>query len=157
MTRAVIATDVSLIVSVERSTHPIQESRAARDDLDAALVLVLDVEGAAVRAQPRPVGVGKAVPPNDSGFVATIDLEGEKQLNHPRLVRRGVGGTLDQGVELGVSREDRRTLRPGELVERVRAREQVLHVERCEPDRHACPLETSSRNLLPCHHAVESK
>jgi hypothetical protein len=120
-------------------------SRMTRDPVNAALrgdldpvVLAIDIEVAAVVAQP--------CPGRDACWIRThlagldhINPDGDEELDHLVLVLVGVLLLLDQRVELGVRLEYRLTLSPRRPVERARTREQVFDVERRESDHHGLP------------------
>jgi hypothetical protein len=142
MTLAVMRVLVSSTGSVASSSQPVQAPPAAGDDFDAG-VGVLDVERAAVGPQPCPLRGGGTVPPHDP-IGSSVHVQLDQELDHACLVGHAVCRELNERIEVGVGVEDRLTFGPGCLVERSRSREQVLDVERREPDRHHSPFPTGT-------------
>jgi hypothetical protein len=89
MTFAVIRVLVSSTASFASSTHPIQSSRPARDDLDVfRLVLRLSVEAAPVLSKPGPSRRRRLSPAYCPVLVDEVDVQLDQQALHLGLVLR---------------------------------------------------------------------
>jgi len=127
ITRAVICVAISLTGAFGQFEPAGPGPPTGGDDLDSG-VLVVDVERAAVSAQPRPRRVRDPDAVHHAADRA-VDLQLDQQLNHAGLVRRRVGRLLDQRVELSKRIEHRLAVGPVRQREHLRPGEKVLHVE----------------------------